>query len=176
MDNDNEQRTLVGFIVGFGILVAMLAALGSVIFATSQGSRPASTAAPAAAAAAAAAPAPAPAPAATPAPAQVALPVLAKVHFQSGVTGVPTDAAAMLQPVVDAARVHPDAKLAISGFHDKTGNAEQNAEVAKQRAFAIRDLLVAAGIDAGRIELRKPQETMGGADDAEARRVEVSVE
>ena len=174
MDNDNEQRTLVGFIVGFGILVAMLAALGSVIFATSQGSRPASTAAPAAAAAPA--PAPAPAPAATPAPAQVALPVLAKVHFQSGVTGVPTDAAAMLQPVVDAARVHPDAKLAISGFHDKTGNAEQNAEVAKQRAFAIRDLLVAAGIDAGRIELRKPQETMGGADDAEARRVEVSVQ
>ncbi len=171
MDNDNEQRTLVAFIVGFGILVAMIAALGSVIFAVGQGSRPAAPAAAAPAPASAQAAASAPAPAAQP-----ALPVVAKVHFPSGATGVPAEAAAALQPVMDAARAHPAARLAISGFHDKTGNAEQNAEVAKQRAFAIRDLLVAAGIDAGRIELRKPQETMGGADDAEARRVEVSIE
>ena len=64
----------------------------------------------------------------------------------------------------------------ISGFHDKTGNPEQNAELAKQRAVATRDALVAAGVAAERIELRKPAETEGDGNDREARRVEVNVE
>jgi outer membrane protein OmpA-like peptidoglycan-associated protein len=51
-----------------------------------------------------------------------------------------------------------------------------NAEIAKQRAFAVRDALVAAGVAESRIELRKPTETEGGPDNREARRVEISLE
>ena len=110
------------------------------------------------------------------APAPAAAPAIARIHFASGAVALPEDAAAALAPIVDAAKARADAKLAVSGFHDKTGNPEQNAELAKQRAFAVRDALVAAGIAAERIELRKPVETEGGTDDREARRVEVSVE
>ena len=68
-------------------------------------------------------------------------------------------------------------KLVISGYHDATGDPVQNAELAKQRAFAVRDALTGAGLTAEQIELSKPQETTGGSgDDREARRVEVSAQ
>ena len=53
--------------------------------------------------------------------------------------------------------------------------AEANAEIAKQRALNVRDALVAAGIDASRIDTEKPALTTGSGDAAEARRVEVRV-
>ncbi|MFM1989376.1 MAG: hypothetical protein RJA99_2333 [Pseudomonadota bacterium] len=167
-DKDDDQRALVGWILGIAVTIAVTVALTSGVIATSGSEAPA----PAAAAPAAAAPAAPPAAAAAPAPA----PAVAKVYFASGATALPEDAAAALAPIVEAAKARADGKLAISGFHDKTGNPEQNAELAKQRAFAVRDALVAAGVAETRIELRKPTETEGGADDREARRVEVSVE
>lgn len=170
-DKDDDQRALVGWILGIAVTIAVTVALTAGVVGISGGDAPAPAAAPAPAPAAAA---PAPAPAAA-APAAAAVPV-AKVYFASGATALPQDASAALAPIVEAAKAKADAKLAISGFHDKTGNPEQNAELAKQRAFAVRDALVAAGIAETRIELRKPAETEGGVDDREARRVEVSVE
>jgi K(+)-stimulated pyrophosphate-energized sodium pump len=63
----------------------------------------------------------------------------------------------------------------VSGFHDASGDPVRNAELARQRALAVRDALKAAGVTEDRIELRKPQELVGGADAAEARRVEVAL-
>jgi outer membrane protein OmpA-like peptidoglycan-associated protein len=63
----------------------------------------------------------------------------------------------------------------ISGFHDATGDAAKNAELAKQRAFAVRDVLKALGVAEDRMELKKPEETQGSGSNAEARRVEVTV-
>ena len=65
--------------------------------------------------------------------------------------------------------------LAISGYHDASGNLEQNQELAKQRAFKVRDALKAAGIPEDKIQLNKPEQTQGSGNDAEARRVEVKV-
>jgi outer membrane protein OmpA-like peptidoglycan-associated protein len=104
------------------------------------------------------------------------LPVLAKLYFATDVAAVSDEGQGALRAAIDAAKAHPAAKLAVSGFHDKTGNADQNHELAKQRATTVRDALVAAGIDVARIDLRKPEVTEGGADDREARRVEVRVE
>lgn len=64
-------------------------------------------------------------------------------------------------------------KAAISGFHDATGSVEQNAELAKQRAIAVRDVLKALGASEEAIELRKPEVSTGTGSEAEARRVEV---
>ena len=63
----------------------------------------------------------------------------------------------------------------MSGFHDQTGNPALNADLAKQRAVAVRNLLVAAGVPEERIVLSPPAEAAGGSDDREARRVEVGV-
>lgn len=64
-------------------------------------------------------------------------------------------------------------KAVVSGFHDSTGDAAMNAELAKQRAFAVRATLTALGVAEEKIELKKPEETVAGGSDAEARRVEV---
>jgi outer membrane protein OmpA-like peptidoglycan-associated protein len=65
--------------------------------------------------------------------------------------------------------------VAISGFHDTSGNQRTNEELAKNRAVAVRDALKAAGLDEARIEMRKPEVTTGGGNADQARRVEVTV-
>lgn len=66
-------------------------------------------------------------------------------------------------------------KAVISGFHDATGDAAANAELAKQRAMAVRDALLALGVTEDKIELKKPEQTQGTGDAAQARRVEVAL-
>ncbi|MGL4232176.1 MAG: sodium-translocating pyrophosphatase [Casimicrobium sp.] len=137
----------------------------------------ASVAAPAAAtpAPAAASAPPAVAPAA-PAAAPATKPAAAKLYFASGKIDTPPDAAKMLEPVIAYLKANKDAKAAISGFHDSTGNQATNEELAKNRAKAVRELLKGAGIDEARAELKKPEVVTGGADNQEARRVEVSIQ
>ena len=67
----------------------------------------------------------------------------------------------------------PQQRVLVSGFHDASGSASVNAEIAKQRAMAARAALVAEGVPAARIVLRKPEQTLGDGDPIEARRVDV---
>ena len=95
-----------------------------------------------------------------------------KLYFDSGKSDLPGDAAGKLAPL--AAKAKADgSKLKVSGYHDATGNLEQNQELAKKRAFAVRDQLKSAGIAEDKIEMAKPEVTQGAANDAEARRVEI---
>ena len=95
-----------------------------------------------------------------------------KLYFDSGKSDLPGDAAGKLAPL--AAKAKADgSKLKVSGYHDATGNLEQNQELAKKRAFAVRDQLKSAGIAEDKIEMAKPEVTQGGGSDAEARRVEI---
>ena len=113
-----------------------------------------------------------------PATAAAAAPVtapMAKLYFELGKAELPADALTQLAPLITAARDSSAARWVISGFHDASGNAAANAELAKQRAFAVRDLLVSAGVSAQAIELSKPAVTMGGSDPHEARRVDVTL-
>jgi K(+)-stimulated pyrophosphate-energized sodium pump len=134
---------------------------------------PAAPVAAAPAAPVAAVPAPAPAAAAAPA-APVARPDTVKVYFESGAAVPPGDLAASIAKIADWAKATPDAKLAISGYHDSTGNPEQNAELAKNRAKIVLEALKSAGVAEDRVMLHKPQVVDAGAG-AEARRVEVHV-
>jgi K(+)-stimulated pyrophosphate-energized sodium pump len=124
-------------------------------------------AAPAAVVAAAPAAAPAAMPAAAPRP------DTAKIYFETGAAAVPAEAAAAVAKIVEWAKASPDAKIAVSGFHDSTGNAEQNAELARGRAKMVVDLLTSNGIAADRLVMQKPVQ-MDAGDGREARRVEVS--
>ena len=138
----------------------------------------------AAVAPAAAISAPAVVPSSAPAPAAVveaskgatlgAIPA-AKVYFAVNKYEPPAEAAKELDAMVVYARANPSSQLSVSGFHDKTGDVEKNHELAKNRAIAVKNVLVSAGVAESSIILQKPQETTGGADDREARRVEVSV-
>ncbi|MBN2691062.1 MAG: OmpA family protein [Burkholderiaceae bacterium] len=96
-----------------------------------------------------------------------------KFYFASGKADLAAGADAALKQVAEA--VAQGHSVVVSGYHDTTGSAALNAELAKKRAFAVRDALEAQGIAADRITLEKPAETSGGTSAAEARRVEVTV-
>lgn len=112
---------------------------------------------------------------AAPAAPVVAEAAVDKVFFAKGADKLPDGSADILARVADAARANSAAMVHISGFHDASGNPERNAELAKRRAFAVRDALIANGVAETQIQLNKPALTEGDGDPAEARRVELSV-
>ncbi len=97
-----------------------------------------------------------------------------KFYFATGEADLAAGANEALADVVKA--VAAGKKAVISGFHDATGSAAQNAELAKQRALAVRGALQALGVGEGSVELRKPEALQGAGSNAEARRVEVVVQ
>ena len=99
--------------------------------------------------------------------------VAGTLYFELGQAALPADAAVAVEAIKTAAANAPARKLVLSGFHDASGDPATNAELAKARAKAVRDALKAAGIDAARLALRKPESTTGDGNDKEARRVEV---
>ena len=101
---------------------------------------------------------------------------LVKIYFDLGVSDLPDDAPADVATVVVALEAAPGKNVLLSGFHDQSGSAAVNAQVARDRALSVRDALVAAGVPAERVLLRRPAVTLGGGDAAEARRVEIRVQ
>lgn len=101
---------------------------------------------------------------------------LVKIHFDSGQTALPATAPEQIAIVIAALAAAPQASALLSGYHDETGGAAVNAEVAKNRAVSVREALIAAGVPAERVLTRRPAVTLGGSDAAEARRVEVRVQ
>jgi cytochrome c oxidase subunit 2 len=197
-DDSNENGGLVPWVIGFAVMlaIAVAALAGAAAFqsgpdtaastsssATGTARSATGTAAPSAGTAGSttgtAASAAAPAAGASfiaPGTATAAAPLLARVLFNTGVSALPADAARTLSPAIEAATRSAGIRLAVSGYHDKTGDPEKNAELAKERAIAVRDALVAAGVSLERVELRKPQLTEGGTDDTLARRVDITGE
>lgn len=106
----------------------------------------------------------------------VAKPPTVRVYFNSKMTDIDDKDRLAIAPVLAYLKANTTAKAVISGYHDPRGKKESNEALAKARATSVRDVLAAAGIEDTRIELRKPQETTGSGDNAEARRVELSVE
>jgi outer membrane protein OmpA-like peptidoglycan-associated protein len=124
---------------------------------------------------------PVPAPkVATPAPAPAPAPVAAavfpfKVYFDTGSAAIGPVANAAVIAAVEAIRKE-SARVAITGYTDKTGDVAANEKLAKDRAVAVRDALKTAGIAESGIELRPPVfvEVGAGGPNQEARRVEIN--
>lgn len=94
-------------------------------------------------------------------------------YFATGKADLAPGAVDVLADAIDAAKAGK--RLVISGFHDATGDAAFNIELAKQRALAVRNALVGAGVAESSLELKKPEETTGSGNLAQARRVEVVI-
>ncbi|MBL8352829.1 MAG: OmpA family protein, partial [Burkholderiaceae bacterium] len=95
------------------------------------------------------------------------------LYFATGAAAIGADMADAMTGLVANVKAADPRKVLISGFHDATGDPAKNAELAKQRAKAVREALKAAGVAADRIALRKPESTTGDGTNREARRVEV---
>ena len=101
---------------------------------------------------------------------------LAKVYFDLGQTKLLDADQEVVVRTMDALAAKPSAIVLLSGFHDPSGSAQQNAVIAKQRAETVRDALIAGGVAANRIKLRRPESTLGSGPPAESRRVEIRVQ
>jgi K(+)-stimulated pyrophosphate-energized sodium pump len=101
-------------------------------------------------------------------------PGMVKFYFDSGKSDLAGGAADALVDVVKG--VASGKKAVISGYHDATGDPAANSELAKQRAFKVRDTLKSIGVPDDKIELKKPEQLVGPGPNAEARRVEVKLE
>lgn len=96
-----------------------------------------------------------------------------KFYFASGKAELAVGAKQALASIV--AGTSAGKQAVVSGFHDASGNAVRNAELAKQRAFAVRDALKALGVPVNKIALNKPVKAQAAGSNDEARRVEVSL-
>ena len=167
-DDDSQQRFALGFLFALIALVISVV-VGTVVVKRVGASGAAAQPAPAVAADAAA-------------PAAVAMADEASVRVEDGVvkfffaSGKADLAAGANEALADVVKGVAEGKTAlVSGFHDATGDAAMNAELAKQRAFAVRDALKGLGVAEDKIELKKPEETTASGSNAEARRVEVAL-
>ena len=168
MSTDNDDAVPLALFLAAGVAAAVIAGVMAIaIFA-----RPVSASAAKAVAVAAGAPAPAPAPA----PAEMAVNSAENLYFAAGSADLPSDASEKLARVADAARATAGSSVLISGYHDATGSAAKNAELAKQRALAVRHALEANGVSPERLMMSKPVETTGAGDPREARRVELRLQ
>jgi photosynthetic reaction center cytochrome c subunit len=98
--------------------------------------------------------------------------ILGKVLFEVGKSELGAQAQDVIKAAATLLGSNPAVKIALSGFADKTGSPDANLELAKQRAFAVRDALKAGGVADDRIALKKPEFVIGGAE-SDARRVEI---
>ena len=162
-EDDDNQNLVLGILFGIIALVVGLV-IGLSVYVTGQNRAPAPVAAVVAAVVAE-----------EPEIAEVGEP-LVKFYFESGKAELPAGAQEELAKVIAKLNEDPSKLVLLSGYHDETGGAAVNAEVAKARAVAVKDALVAAGLAADKVKMRKPAVTLGGTDPAEARRVEVRVQ
>ncbi len=96
------------------------------------------------------------------------------VHFAAGKFTLDAEAMRLLKGFAPAMKAGPN-PIDVTGFADRTGNHDANVDLAKRRAIAVRDALVAEGIAADRIRLKPPEDVTGTGSDVDARRVELSV-
>ena len=98
------------------------------------------------------------------------------LYFEVGSDQLPKDAETVLARIAEAARSRDGINVLISGFHDASGDAAQNAELAKRRALAVRHALEADGVSPRYLVMSRPELTSGGADSRAARRVEMRLQ
>ncbi len=182
-DDDGQQGLVVAVVLGLlAFVIALVIGIG--VYQRNARISSSVTAAPETSAPAALAPQPvSPVPAETAASAAQAAADAASVkvelgvvrfYFASGKAELAAGAGEALADLVKGAK--SGRKLVIAGFHDATGDAAKNADLARQRALAVRDALKAAGVAERQIELKKPEPLAGSGSNAEARRVEISLQ
>ncbi len=96
------------------------------------------------------------------------------VHFATGKAALDAEAVRLLKGFAPAMRTGTN-PLDVTGFADRSGNRAANVELAKRRAIAVREALLAEGVPADRVRLKPPLDVTGPGTDREARRVEIAV-
>jgi len=92
-------------------------------------------------------------PTATPARLQLEI-----AHFATDSWQIQAEDSARLKTDAESLQAHPDVKIVIVGHCDPRASERYNRRLGLKRAEAVRDFVVAAGVDAARISVRSDGE------------------
>ena len=95
------------------------------------------------------------------------------VYFDVGQTALGPDSQTALTTFAERVK-EAGVKVNITGYADATGDPLKNAEIAKERAQAVRGALLAAGIAESSINMQPPANITGSESAKEARRVDIA--
>jgi K(+)-stimulated pyrophosphate-energized sodium pump len=95
------------------------------------------------------------------------------VFFETGKFEILEDGRARIRTAAGAIKAGTIPKVEITGYTDRSGDPAVNEELAKHRAKAVKDALVAEGVAEGIIVMQPPAYVTGSGNDAQARRVEI---
>jgi outer membrane protein OmpA-like peptidoglycan-associated protein len=100
------------------------------------------------------------------------------ILFDVGSDRIRPESSPTLKEITTMLKEHADLKLSIEGHTDNVGQADANRELSERRANAIREYLVAQGIDAARLQSKGLGATTPAAsnDSAEGRQQNRRVE
>ncbi|MEI6547596.1 MAG: OmpA family protein, partial [Burkholderiales bacterium] len=96
----------------------------------------------------------------------------ASVYFELDKFDIGAEGSKTIAAVV--AQVSKDGKYAVTGYTDKTGDPARNEELAKNRAKAVKDAMIAAGASEANITMQPPEYLTGSYEDRAARRVDIN--
>jgi len=95
------------------------------------------------------------------------------VQFEKGATTISTAHQVLLNEVFEQLARSPRSRVLITGYTDRTGNADANLMLSEQRARSVRDYLLRRGVAEERLLVNYYGDTRSSGQDPGERRVEV---
>jgi outer membrane protein OmpA-like peptidoglycan-associated protein len=89
------------------------------------------------------------------------------VLFRTGSADITPDLAHQIQTIAQAVSKSPELKIRVDGYADPRGTEEINMKLSQDRANAVRDLLVAAGVKTDALEVNAFGKTQSVASDSD---------
>ena len=104
-------------------------------------------------------------------------PKLAKVYFGFNSFTLPAKTKKDLEATVNYLKENESSKVGLKGYHDNVGSdyVIYNKRIALKRAQQVYNFLIAQGVAADRVILKKPGKSLGTGANWEARRVEAFI-
>ena len=87
--------------------------------------------------------------------------------FRTGSAEITPDIAHQIQVIAQAVAKSPSLKVRVDGYADPRGSDESNMKLSQDRANAVRDLLLAAGVGAELLEVNAYGKTQSIASDSD---------
>ena len=76
------------------------------------------------------------------------------IYYSADTQGIPAEANVILAQVTKYMRENPTRRIRIRGYTDSSGDTEYNLMISQHRAYAIKNHLIAKGIEAERISAK----------------------
>jgi outer membrane protein OmpA-like peptidoglycan-associated protein len=103
------------------------------------------------------------------------MPDMYVVFFETGSAHLSVPARNTITDAVRASRLLDARRIEVVGFADASGSAPDNEALANERALAVVEGLLQAGVPAQTIDTRAAGAPAGGGDGASDRRVDITV-